>query len=126
VRGLPFDHYLFTSSLNTLVMAASDILPTATAVQDSPSTLNTSTSNHGTYFERKMGDTEASYFLPSRQTGVNDMYLHLGFRAAEDMVDRSRIRAVWALLRLRHPLLAAIVKMHEYDDVRFVYVLASY
>lgn len=25
-------------------------------------------------FERKMGDTELSYFLPSRQTGVNDMY----------------------------------------------------
>ena len=26
-------------------------------------------------FERKMGDTELSYFLPSRQTGVNDMYV---------------------------------------------------
>ena len=25
-------------------------------------------------FERKMGDTELSYFLPSRQSGVNDMY----------------------------------------------------
>lgn len=25
------------------------------------------------YFERKMGDTELSYFLPSRQSGVNDM-----------------------------------------------------
>ncbi len=24
-------------------------------------------------YERKMGDTELSYFLPSRQTGVNDM-----------------------------------------------------
>jgi hypothetical protein len=24
-------------------------------------------------FERKMGDTELSYFLPSRQSGVNDM-----------------------------------------------------
>jgi hypothetical protein len=25
-------------------------------------------------FERKMGHSEASYFLPSRATGVNDMY----------------------------------------------------
>ena len=24
-------------------------------------------------FERQLGDTEASYFLPSRQDGVNDM-----------------------------------------------------
>lgn len=24
-------------------------------------------------YERKMGNTELSYFLPSRQTGVNDM-----------------------------------------------------
>ncbi|KAI0095089.1 hypothetical protein BDY19DRAFT_916239 [Irpex rosettiformis] len=75
----------------------------------------------GVCFERKMGDTEASYFLPSRQTGVNDMYLHLGFRAEEHVVDPARVRAVWAILRLRHPLLAASVKMHEYDDIRFVY-----
>ena len=25
------------------------------------------------YYERKMGDTELSYYLPSRQSGVNDM-----------------------------------------------------
>lgn len=29
----------------------------------------------GLSYERKMGDTELSYFLPSRQTGVNDMYV---------------------------------------------------
>ncbi len=28
-------------------------------------------------FERKMGDTELSYFLPSRESGVNDMYVVL-------------------------------------------------
>lgn len=28
-------------------------------------------------FERKMGDTELSYFLPSRDSGVNDMYVVL-------------------------------------------------
>ena len=26
-----------------------------------------------TVFERRMGDTELSYYLPSRQSGVNDM-----------------------------------------------------
>ena len=29
--------------------------------------------HEATVFERKMGDTELSYFLPSRQSGVNDM-----------------------------------------------------
>ena len=28
------------------------------------------------YVERKLGDTELSYFLPSRESGVNDMYVH--------------------------------------------------
>ena len=37
-------------------------------------------------------------------------------------MDPSRVRAVWAILRLRHPLLAASVVMHEYTDIRFVYV----
>ncbi|CAL1695027.1 unnamed protein product [Somion occarium] len=78
-------------------------------------------SNPQLRYERKMGDTELSYFLPSRQSGVNDMYLHLGFRAAEQFVRRSRVATVWAILRLRHPLLAATVEMHDYDDVRFVY-----
>jgi hypothetical protein len=26
--------------------------------------------------ERKLGDSELSYFLPSRESGVNDMYVH--------------------------------------------------
>ncbi|PCH33967.1 hypothetical protein WOLCODRAFT_135419 [Wolfiporia cocos MD-104 SS10] len=72
-------------------------------------------------YERRMGDTELSYFLPSRQTGVNDMYLHLGFHAPERLVRRPRVRTVYAILRLRHPMLSARVEMHDYDDVRFVY-----
>lgn len=47
-------------------------------------------------------------------------YLHLGFRAPEDLVKRSRVALVWAILRLRHPLLASRVVLHDYDDVRFV------
>ncbi|EMD41917.1 hypothetical protein CERSUDRAFT_110472 [Gelatoporia subvermispora B] len=80
---------------------------------------------YGLRYERKMGNTELSYYLPSRQTGVNDMYLHLGFKAPERYVQRSRVRAVWAILRLRHPLLSAHVEMHEYDDVRFIYTAPS-
>ena len=47
-------------------------------------------------------------------------YLHLGFRAPEHLMERSRVSLVWAILRVRHPLLAARVDMHDYDDVRFV------
>ncbi|RDB28633.1 hypothetical protein Hypma_015825 [Hypsizygus marmoreus] len=72
--------------------------------------------------ERAMGDTELSYFLPSRESGVNDMYLHLGCRAPLRLVEHERVRLVWAILRTRHPLLASSVEMHTYDDVRFVYL----
>ncbi|KAI4528284.1 hypothetical protein K525DRAFT_184536 [Schizophyllum commune Loenen D] len=71
--------------------------------------------------DRQLSDTEASYFLPARVNGVNDMYLHLGFHAPASLVRRSRVRLVWALLRLRHPLLASQVNMRDYEDIRFVY-----
>ena len=47
-------------------------------------------------------------------------YLHLGFKAHERITKRSRVCTVWAILRLRHPLLCARAEMHDYDDVRFV------
>lgn len=71
--------------------------------------------------ERKLGDSELSYYLPGRAAGVNDMYLHLGFKSPERIMGRRRVRAVWAILRMRHPLLASRVVMRNYDDVRFVY-----
>ncbi|KAI0652039.1 hypothetical protein C8Q79DRAFT_1005272 [Trametes meyenii] len=71
--------------------------------------------------ERKMGETELSYFLPSRQTGVNDMYLHLGFKAPARVAQRARVCTAWAILRQRHPLLSARAEMRDYDDVRFIY-----
>ncbi|KAF9270635.1 hypothetical protein L218DRAFT_889237 [Marasmius fiardii PR-910] len=76
-------------------------------------------------YERQLGETEVSYFLPSREDGVNDMYLHLGFRAPPHMTRRSRVSLVWAILRMRHPLLASGVKMAEYDDIKFVYETPS-
>ncbi|TRM66058.1 hypothetical protein BD626DRAFT_486622 [Schizophyllum amplum] len=70
---------------------------------------------------RQLSDIEASYFLPARANGVNDMYLHLGFNAPAELVRRSRVRLVWAILRLRHPLLASRIDMRDYEDIRFVY-----
>ncbi|KAL1948828.1 hypothetical protein VTO73DRAFT_10634 [Trametes versicolor] len=72
-------------------------------------------------YERKMGESELAYYLPSRQNGVNDMYLHLGFKAPEHIVQRSRVCTVWAILRIRHPMLCARVEMRDYDDVGFIY-----
>ncbi|CAK5264954.1 unnamed protein product [Mycena citricolor] len=71
--------------------------------------------------ERPLGETEVSYFLPSRASGVNDMYLHLGLRANPEIFDRSRVSAAWAMLRLKHPLVASTVKMNDYHDIKFVY-----
>jgi hypothetical protein len=91
--------------------------------------------------QRKLGDSELSYYLPGRAAGVNDMcanhpfdgrsnkltplydrYLHLGFKSPERIMVRRRVCAAWAILRMRHPLLASTVVMQDYDDVRFVYV----
>ncbi|KAL0951544.1 hypothetical protein HGRIS_008228 [Hohenbuehelia grisea] len=72
-------------------------------------------------FERKLGNSELSYYLPSRENGVNDMYLHISFRAPTRCVRGRRPELVWAILRLRHPLLASNIVMNDYDDVRFVY-----
>ncbi|KAI9460527.1 hypothetical protein BJY52DRAFT_1203761 [Lactarius psammicola] len=73
------------------------------------------------FHERKLGDSELSYYLPGRAAGVNDMYLHLGFKSPERIMVWGRVRAAWAILRMRHPLLASRVVMRDYDDVRFVY-----
>jgi hypothetical protein len=39
------------------------------------------------------------------------------------LVLRPRVRAAWAILRMRHPLLAAHVVMQDYDNIKFVYVV---
>ncbi|KAH8110634.1 hypothetical protein DFH11DRAFT_1730086 [Phellopilus nigrolimitatus] len=77
-------------------------------------------------FERTLGDTELSYYLPSRADGVNDMYLHLGFRAPAALLAPARVRAAWAYLRLVHPPLAAHVRpapagTGAYAETRFAY-----
>ncbi|KAJ7149075.1 hypothetical protein C8R43DRAFT_1008050 [Mycena crocata] len=72
--------------------------------------------------QRRLGDTEISYFLPSRETGANDMYLHLGFHSPPGIMKWSRVSLVWTILRVRHLLLASKVQIHDYDDIRFVHV----
>jgi hypothetical protein len=39
------------------------------------------------------------------------------------LVLRPRVRAAWAILRMRHPLLASHVVMQDYDNIKFVYVV---
>ena len=34
---------------------------------------------------------------------------------------RERVALVWAILRMRHPLLASKIEMHDYDDIRLMY-----
>jgi hypothetical protein len=41
--------------------------------QDSSSSQETLVDIAANSFERRLGDTELSYFLPSRESGVNDM-----------------------------------------------------
>ncbi|KAI0001682.1 hypothetical protein BJV77DRAFT_1063101 [Russula vinacea] len=112
-----------------------DALPTATSTQVpsprlsdeevlDPNGQDMSTSDtpdRPPYYERQLGESEVSYYLQSRATGVNDMYLHLGFRSPMRLVLRPRVRAAWAILRLRHPLLASHVVMRNYDDIKFVF-----
>ncbi|KDR73381.1 hypothetical protein GALMADRAFT_72818 [Galerina marginata CBS 339.88] len=77
--------------------------------------------DHGPPVERKLGELEVSYFLPSLEDGVNDMYLHLGCHAPPHLVEHQRVSLVWAIMRIRHPLIASTVKMNSYEDIAFVY-----
>ncbi|QRW20465.1 hypothetical protein RhiXN_09440 [Rhizoctonia solani] len=72
-------------------------------------------------FSRDLGCNELSYFLPSRADGVNDMYLHLGFQAPPELISPQRVHAIWAVQRLRHPLLASRVNAPDASCARFEY-----
>lgn len=51
------------------------------------------------------------------------MFVHVTFRAPAHLVTPHRLSLAWAILRLRHPLLASQIHMTpgSYDDARFVY-----
>ncbi|GAA5875905.1 hypothetical protein JCM16303_004038 [Sporobolomyces ruberrimus] len=74
--------------------------------------------------KRRMGPTEASYYLGSRgqglEGGVNDMYLHIGFQAPSHLVTEDRIHKIWKTLLARHTLLWSTVEFRDYRDIHFV------
>ncbi|KAL8279399.1 hypothetical protein RQP46_008211 [Phenoliferia psychrophenolica] len=81
----------------------------------------TAASSRQTY-KRRLGPTEVSYYLGSRgegvESGVNDMYLHVGFDAPSAMVSPERVLDVWTEIVDRHALLACEV---EYDGASEIY-----
>ncbi|EGN93129.1 hypothetical protein SERLA73DRAFT_64480 [Serpula lacrymans var. lacrymans S7.3] len=111
------------SSDDALVHEAeeSNVVPNHTVDIGKVSATSNGKTSEPVQYERRLGESELSYYLPSRATGVNDMYLHLDFRAPEHLLRHARVRMVWAILRGRHPLLASRVHMYEYNDVRFIY-----
>ncbi|GAA5838397.1 hypothetical protein JCM9279_003231 [Rhodotorula babjevae] len=76
-------------------------------------------------YERRLGPTEASYYLGSRgdalQGGVNDMYLHIGFKARTSLMTPARVLDAWTEITRRHVLLTSAVRSEDYYDIRFVY-----
>ncbi|KAJ7512893.1 hypothetical protein B0H11DRAFT_1697933 [Mycena galericulata] len=74
-------------------------------------------------YRRTMSPNEISYFLPSRAYGLNDMFCRLIFRAPPSLISPLRIRIVWAIIRLRHSLMACRFEMEPgcYDDAQFAY-----
>ncbi|KAJ7326204.1 hypothetical protein DFH08DRAFT_334916 [Mycena albidolilacea] len=74
-------------------------------------------------YRRFLSSNELSYFLPSRVSGVNDMYTCMQFRAPANLVSPLRVNIAWAIMRLRHPLIASCVEMKPgcYDDAQFAY-----
>lgn len=81
---------------------------------------------HRQVWRRRLGPTEASYYLGSRgagdSAGVNDMYLHIQFTAKASQVTSERLLDIWTVLRHRHPLLASAVECRSFSDIDFVYV----
>ncbi|KAJ6588654.1 hypothetical protein B0H19DRAFT_1248278 [Mycena capillaripes] len=78
-------------------------------------------------YRRTLSPNELSYFLPSRAYGLNDMCSRMIIHAPPHLISPLRIRIVWAILRLRHSLMASRVEMAPgcYEDAQFVYTPPS-
>ncbi|BGO92798.1 hypothetical protein NBRC10512_007917 [Rhodotorula toruloides] len=76
-------------------------------------------------YKRRLGPTEVSYYLGSRgegiEGGVNDMYLHIGFKARSSLLQPDRLLEIWTELLRRHTLLASSVEFEDYYNIRFCY-----
>ncbi|KAJ7038000.1 hypothetical protein C8F04DRAFT_1327940 [Mycena alexandri] len=78
-------------------------------------------------YRRTLSPNELSYFLPSRAYGLNDMCNRNGFHAPPTLISPQRVCIAWAIMRLRHSLLACRVEMAPgcYDQAEFVYTPPS-
>ncbi|KAJ7032734.1 hypothetical protein C8F04DRAFT_645011 [Mycena alexandri] len=78
-------------------------------------------------YRRTLSPNELSYFLPSRAYGLNDMCTRNGIHAPPSLVSPQRLYIVWAIMRLRHSLMACRVDMLPgcYDEAEFVYTPPS-
>ncbi|KAJ7661230.1 hypothetical protein B0H17DRAFT_1020371 [Mycena rosella] len=78
-------------------------------------------------YSRRLGQNELSYFLPSREYGLNDMFARVIFRAPPALASPLRLRIVWAILRVQNSLLASQIEMPAgcYDEARFIYTPPS-
>ncbi|KAJ6495393.1 hypothetical protein C8R45DRAFT_1095028 [Mycena sanguinolenta] len=72
-------------------------------------------------YRRTLSPNELSYFLPSRAFGLNDMSNRIVIHAPPSLVSPMRVRIAWAILRLRHSLMACRVEMLPgcYDEAHF-------
>ncbi|CAK5261960.1 unnamed protein product [Mycena citricolor] len=99
--------------------------PSGPAPQKVASVASSSTTDRSAMptFRRALSDNELSYYLPSRAFGMNDINVMLTFEAPKDLITPIRVRTAWAILRLRHSLLASRVEMEagRYDEACFVY-----
>ncbi|KAK7044526.1 hypothetical protein R3P38DRAFT_2508687 [Favolaschia claudopus] len=78
-------------------------------------------------YRRKLSPNELSYYLPSRAYGLNDMFMRVTIHAPLSLMSPTRVRLAWAILRLRHSLLASRIEMRpgHYDDAQFAYTPPS-
>ncbi|KAF9267557.1 hypothetical protein L218DRAFT_920562 [Marasmius fiardii PR-910] len=73
-------------------------------------------------YQRPLGFSELSYYYPSLQNGLGDMFLHIAFRAEKQLVTKESVVKAWAVLRSRHPLLMSRVVEEEDGIPRFCFV----
>ncbi|KAF7344430.1 hypothetical protein MSAN_01924200 [Mycena sanguinolenta] len=91
-------------------------LPLAMSHQPASETMRTMPT-----YRRTLSPNELSYFLPSRGFGLNDICNRIVIHAPPSLVSPTRVRIAWAILRLRHSLMACRVEMQPgyYDEAHF-------
>ncbi|KAF8126433.1 hypothetical protein K438DRAFT_2001417 [Mycena galopus ATCC 62051] len=78
-------------------------------------------------YRRTLSPNELSYFLPSRASGANDLFNQMTIHSPPSLISTPRLCIAWAILRLRHSLIACRVEMQpgRYDEAQFVFTPPS-